>query len=57
MFPIFAISNNTLVNQKVLEVAATLFNALEWAKKAEKINKSYTCSCYNFYLSLFRFYF
>ena len=51
----------TLVNQKALLVAATLrsrlFNALEWAKMAEKVNKRYTCSCYNFYLSLFRFYF
>ena len=26
-------------------------------KMAEKVNKRYTCSCYNFYLSLFRFYF
>ena len=24
---------------------------------AEKVNKRYTCSCYNFYLGLFRFLF
>ena len=51
----------TLVNQKAPVVAAMLqsrlFNAQEWAKNGRKGKQKIYMFFYNFYLSLFQFYF